>query len=253
MATENLAIAEWVEDQDDPHVTVSDGLNKLDNAMNGVLALTLTGDANQTLTATQCREYGMVVISGTITAKRTITLAANHRHIAIFNATTGGFALTIRAPGTGSTVDLPNGRAFVFFSDGDNIRSASGNVSGVDSVNGLTGAVVLELGTRSYDFPASFSATPAADEIIGAIVAGRDMTIAAVKGVGDTNPAATFDIDVTINGVSSATVSISTAGAISLTGFPLSVSEGERLRVVAPSTPDASIAGWDLTFVAEAD
>lgn len=94
-----------------------------------------------------------------------------------------------------------------------------------------------------------FTTAPTSSEVLGIYIAADDFTIAAnMSGsqvsVG-TNPAATFAIDVQKNGSTIATISISTAGAATLTttsGTSKSIAAGDILKFVGPSPADATIA-----------
>lgn len=94
-----------------------------------------------------------------------------------------------------------------------------------------------------------FTTAPTSSEVLGIYAAADDFTIAAnMSGtqvsVG-TNPTATFAIDVQKNGSTIGTISIATSGAVTLTttsGTTKSISSGDIIKFVAPSSTDATIA-----------
>ena len=68
-----------------------------------------------------------------------------------------------------------------------------------------------------------------------------------------TNPTSTFDMDVTLDGSSIGTISVSTGGVLAFTttsGTEKSVAAGQRFEVVAPGSADATAADIALTFTA---
>jgi len=101
---------------------------------------------------------------------------------------------------------------------------------------------------------------PGSSEAIGKVVIPRDITLpadfAGAAGHVDVNPDDAFDIDVTDDGVSIGTISISEAGAftfITVSGTAQSIGAGSIARFVAPASTDASIEGIAVTLVGTLD
>ncbi len=99
-----------------------------------------------------------------------------------------------------------------------------------------------------------FTTTPTNSEVLGLYIAADAFTIAANMSGSQvsigTNPTATFAIDVQKNGSSIGTISISTSGVATLTttsGTSKSVSAGDVIKFVAPSTADTTIANVAVT------
>ena len=69
----------------------------------------------------------------------------------------------------------------------------------------------------------------------------------------ETNPTASFAIDVQVNGVSVGTITVSTSGVFTFntTAAGLTLAPGDRLKLIAPGTPDATAAGLCLTLDGE--
>jgi hypothetical protein len=94
-----------------------------------------------------------------------------------------------------------------------------------------------------------FTTTPTASEVLALYVAADAFTLPAnLSGskvnVG-TNATATFALDLQQNGTTIGTISIATSGTATLTttsGTAKSVAVGDVLKVVAPATPDTTIA-----------
>ncbi len=110
----------------------------------------------------------------------------------------------------------------------------------------------------AYDFGFTFESTPGADAILGRVRLARDVVIpadmAGAFGGGDTNPAATFAIDVQDDGASIGTITISTLGLITWEtagNTAKAVAAGSEVTFHAPATPDASVAGWSFVLAAD--
>lgn len=112
----------------------------------------------------------------------------------------------------------------------------------------------------SYPFCPSFyfEAILGAGERYGKYVASREVTFPAdfAGSVGHcaSNPAATFAIDIKVNGVSAGTVSISTSGVFTFStvgGVDLILSPGDRLTVHGPASAGTSISGCAFTLDGE--
>lgn len=119
------------------------------------------------------------------------------------------------------------------------------------------GAAAPVWGDLPYDIPLSFAGTPTASQLMGKLLAVRDIALAAnfsgSFGHVGTNPAATFAIDVQDNGASIGTISISTGGAFTFTtssGTAKTISAGHRIEFYAPanSPAEASIANIAATL-----
>jgi hypothetical protein len=103
--------------------------------------------------------------------------------------------------------------------------------------------------------PFFFTTVPTASEVMAIYTAVDDFTIPAnLSGtrvsVG-TNPAATFALDVQKNGSTIATISISTGGVATLTtvgGTAKSIVAGDVIKIVAPVTPDTTIANVGINI-----
>lgn len=96
---------------------------------------------------------------------------------------------------------------------------------------------------------AFFTTTPSASEVLALYVAADAFTLpanlAGTQVVVGTNPAATFAIDVQKNGASIATISIATSGTVTLStagGTAKAIAAGDVIKLVAPLTPDTTIA-----------
>lgn len=111
-------------------------------------------------------------------------------------------------------------------------------------------------GGGSYDMRFGFSATPGADDVIDTVPIARGLSLPAnlAGSVATvlTDPTASFVMSLKDDGVEIATITISTAGAFTFAttgGTAKTVSAGSILTLVAPTTPDATVAGMSLTIL----
>jgi Collagen triple helix repeat (20 copies) len=108
--------------------------------------------------------------------------------------------------------------------------------TGPQGAQGATGAQ----GTAVYDLSGQISGTPIASSTIFALKAARSFTIASSGHTADSLSASTNTVIFSIekNAVSIGTITYSaavTAGTVSITSGPVSVSVGDKITLVAPS------------------
>lgn len=133
MATDNLFIPELAQTQNQKVVSINNALNALDNASNRVLSKTVTG--NDSITAAQWRDNGIILFTGTPAANLTIDFPAvnnvlvSDRSLKVFNTT--GRTITLRA-GTSNTntITLNNNEGKVIGSNKTRLFDLSGSSSG---------------------------------------------------------------------------------------------------------------------------
>jgi hypothetical protein len=111
--------------------------NLVDASVAGYAAVTMT-DANYTLTsvngaADEARKM-LLNISGTLTAARNVICPTASKLYFIKNATTGGFAITLKTS-AGSGISVPNGRSMVLMCDGTNVVEAVNYAVNIDTTN----------------------------------------------------------------------------------------------------------------------
>jgi hypothetical protein len=133
-------------------------------AINGASSVTL-GSANVTLTAAQY-SVPAVVFTGTLTANVIVTVPTTGEWV-FYNNTTGAFTVTI-SNGTGTTqvITQSTTQAVAMLSNAANgVVPVGASTSGVTSVNGFTGVVVLGVANISGAAPLAsptFTGVPAA-------------------------------------------------------------------------------------------
>jgi len=109
----------------------------------------------------------------------------------------------------------------------------------------------------SYIFGAFFTTTPTDSETLMIHVAAAAFTVPAdfIGGLRSnigTNPAVSFVLDVTNNGATIGTITVSTGGVVTATTVgntskPIAV--GDVFRVIGPATADTTIADAAFTFI----
>jgi hypothetical protein len=117
-------------------------------AAGGASTLALNNTANQTF-APEAAPWAYLKLTGTLTAARTIILTrdeASPRVFTVENATSGGYAVTVKVTSGGTGVTVTNGsRGWLVTTNGTDVTDitpAGGGGGAVDSVFGRTGAVV---------------------------------------------------------------------------------------------------------------
>lgn len=142
MPSPNLSIIHVAAAQNQKEVTINDAVDALDNAMNRALSLAMA-DADLTLTATQANRNGLIVLTGTLTASRILTLPANHRRLAIRNATSGGQEVRAKYAGSGAEVIIVPGATVLVQGNGSDLFGVGGGAGTLDDLTDVAiGAAV---------------------------------------------------------------------------------------------------------------
>lgn len=132
--TTNLDIPFITTGQNQKETTANTAFEALDNSVNAAVSVAMA-NANVTLTDAQALRAGMVALTGANTAIRKATLPTKSRRIAVRNATTGGYAVTV-GYATGAEVTVLNGTTAIIQGDGTDCYAA-----------GAQGVVVEDSGT----------------------------------------------------------------------------------------------------------
>ena len=120
MSSPNLAVPHVAAAQNQKEVTINDAIDALDNAINRTISLEMA-DADITLTSDQANRNGLIILTGTLTTERIVTLPANHRRLAIRNATIGDQQISVKYPGSGADVTIVSGEARLMQGDGSDL------------------------------------------------------------------------------------------------------------------------------------
>jgi len=178
--------------------TVNTGITELtDAAIAGYVSVAMT-DADYTLTvangATDQARRMMLNMTGTLTAARNVICPTASKLYIIKNATTGGFAITLKTSG-GTGISIPNGSSMLLMCNGTNVVDAVTNFSSLTLGSPLLpasgGTGITSLGTDVATFlgtPSSANlAAAVTDETgSGALVFGTSPTLASptITGTG---------------------------------------------------------------------
>jgi len=231
--TPNLLIDHIAAAQAQKEVTANTAFDALDKALCQFTNIALA-DAALTLTDAQMLGNMALKFTGALTAVRIITVPARAKLLFVENATTGGFSLTVKTPsGTASIVG--SGERKLLY------------------CNGADFSVVAEAGVAApYDIGGSFVGKPSAGSIILRFPMPRAVRfvpgLSPSKGVAATAPTGAVSFLLRKNGAQFATMDFAAAATTatftcaSNTDFAV----GDVLTLVAPSTPDDTLA--DIGF-----
>lgn len=141
--TPNLLITEILANQNQKEVTANNAFLELEGALTD-LVIIATANADVTLTTGeggQALDHMCFQFTGAMTGAHNVIVPVNKKLYVVCNATTGGFALTVKTPsGTGIAVP-PNSALYqILYCDGTNVVSISAFAGGTVSLaNGGTG------------------------------------------------------------------------------------------------------------------
>jgi len=150
MPSPNLSITHVAAAQNQKEVTINDAVDALDNAMNRALSLAMA-DADVTLTADQANRNGLIVLTGALTAPRTVTLPANHRRLAIRNATSGGQEVRAKYAGSGAEVIIAPGATVLVQGNGSDLFGVGGGAGVLDDLTDVSVEAAVASDVLQFD------------------------------------------------------------------------------------------------------
>ncbi|RWA55356.1 hypothetical protein AU476_07560 [Cupriavidus sp. UYMSc13B] len=235
----------------------------------GRLSKDVSGGADVTLTAAEANNQ-VLNLTGTLTANINVIvpLGTNPRAWIVTNNTTGSFTATIKgATGTGVAV-AQGGVPAQLYQDGTNVKAAA-NV-GATTFTGLSDAPAsyagkagkavrvksdetgLEFFDPPYDVGGTYNGAPAASAVLIRFPFPRQVIfpsgLTSSRGTAGTAATAQTDFDIQKNGSSVGTMRFAAGSATAtfLMGSQTTFAAGDVVKVVAPATPDATLA--DIGF-----
>jgi hypothetical protein len=186
--TDNLAITEVAPNQDQKETTINNGLNQLDNATQGVLAISFAANA-RTLTATEFTNH-LDFQLGTLTAAGTLTIPNTKRMFVVDNRTSG-FSCTV-TNGSGATIVVPSGVMTILRNNGTDVVAPTSLLTsaGVTNVVGsgeivaspTVGAVALSLASIASGHLIANTSTVTAAPGDASLSALLDLAFGSVEG-----------------------------------------------------------------------
>jgi len=237
--TVNLGLSQVAGNQTSKFITINDATGGIDAAMTNPLAVAVTSTNTVTLTASQFTGSFFFTIDedGVDPADAAITInvpVPSRGLFQITNATAFDVTVTIASQPIAAPI-VATGDTILMTSDGVNVKQAGGGGGGG--------------GVTPYDIDAQFSNTPITLQVFRTVPVVRAITIPAdfVNSFGDinTNPTASFVIDVTDDGTTIGTITVSTGGVVTFAtvgNVAIDVVAGSILRFIAPAVVDATAA-----------
>lgn len=263
-STPILAIPEVATNQNQKETTINTAIAILEAAMNDNQSIDFSG-GDVTLTSTEFNRNFLIRCTGQ-TQARVMSVPTNDRWFAVENA--GAHNITVDIDGQAfAGITVEPGKTMLLVSDGTTIISVSQGISDIFSLSDVDGSQTPTTGQTlvwdgaqfiAGDIPADihvdFRGTPAGDEVIYRRRFARQVTIPinfdssqAEAGVAAT---AQTDFDVQVNGSSIGTISFAAAAtaATFTAASSTTINVNDVLTIVAPTTPDASLADLSIAL-----
>lgn len=233
---------------------VNNGITSLvDSSVAGYAAVAMT-NADYTLTtangaADESRKM-MLNISGTLTAARNVICPTASKLYFIKNATTGGFAITLKTA-AGSGISIPNGRSMVLMCNGTDVIDATDYSSSLNTATLSASSTVSGAGFSAYlASPPAIGGTVAAAGSFTALSYSTTLTggtgVVALGtnqfykdasgniGIGTAAPGSKLDVKGTLrlSGATSGYVGLAPAAAAGSTTYTLPSTDGTSGQVL---------------------
>jgi hypothetical protein len=241
LSTPNLAIPHILQSQAQKEVTANAAFDALDQAIAGLLEVDVSTGGMITPDPADAVRCKLLRLTGTLAADAEVVVPSNKKPYFLHNATTGGFAVTVRtAAGAGVTVGASPDDTAVAFCDGTDVLAIS--LGGEESAD------------LPYD-PAMFiPGTHGSGALIAQIVFPRTATFpagfAGSQAYAQVPAIASTTLDVQQNGTSIGSITFG-AGSSSAT-FSLAAdtvfAPGDRLAIVNQDPADATLADLSITL-----
>lgn len=230
MTTPNLVITHVAASQNQKEVTINAALDALDNAANREVAITYA-DADITLTSDQARRNAVIRCTGSMTARRRLTLPAGRRILCVENRTSGGHSIEV-GYASGQRAWVP--------------PQSSVWVQG-DATDVLPIGAGIEIGFF-------VAGDPGDDELVSVFVASRRFIVGAgapgARGYAETAPTAAASFQILRNGTAVGSASFAASANVASFSWASDATfePGDRLQIRAPSPKDTALADISITL-----
>lgn len=259
-----LAIPQVAPNQNQKESTINTGLSILEAAMNDSTSIDMSvGD--YLLTGADYNRNFHLIFSGQ-TQARVAEVPANVRWFAATNQ--GAHNITIRIDGQAfAGVTVEPGSTVLYVSTGTAIVAVTAGVSTIFNLSDVDGSQTPSAGQtlvwdgarfiagdRPADIAVDVRGAPAANEVITRRVFARSVQIPTSfilsQGVAATAATAATDFDVRVNGASVGSISFAAAASTAtfVSAASITIASGDVLEIVAPASPDATLADINLAL-----
>lgn len=271
MSTPNLAIPHIAASQNQKEVTANDAFDRLDEALCGLTALSLTGQTSPlVLPSTTALRCAVLQLDPAHPGGGfDVVVPANRKPYTVRNLSGG--AVSLRTA-TGAGVTVADGQVRLLYADGTDVVDLSpAAVGGVEALDDLvdvdtatappgpgdglrwnSGAWVPS--ARGLDVGVFVPDRPAAGALVFKLVVVRAFTLPAGltgsrghAGVAATALAA-FDLRRNGSSIGTASFAAGSATASFTLAAAISLAEGDRLELIAPTPQDATLADLTILF-----
>ena len=225
-----LQITHIEQSQSQKEVTANEAFEAFEDAICETLTVSLAS-GNATITQAQSARALVLNATGVATSGRTITVPQIKRMFLVKSDSANTNNISI-VRGSTSVVVAPGALALLH---------TDGTTNGLQAITGSTEE-------RPYDIGAFYPGTPTADAVVIRMPMTRAVSFPAglTGSAGSAGTAATAqtDFDVQKNGSSFGTMRFAAAGTVAtfISASGATFAAGDVLRVVAPNTPDATLA-----------
>lgn len=270
MSTPNLAIAHIAASQNQKEVTANDAFDRLDEAICGLAAISLSGQTSPLVlsTTTALRSAVLQLDPSHPGGGFEVVVPSNRKPYTVRNLSGG--AVTLRTA-AGSGVSVADGQVKLLYADGADVVDLSpaaasavavlDDLADVDTATAPPGSgdglrwngTLWVPSARGLDVGVFIPEKPAAAALLFKLVVVRAFTLpgnlTGSRGHAGTVATAQADFELRRNGSSIGTVRFA-AGSATATftlASPVSLAEGDRLELIAPTPQDATLA--DLTIL----
>lgn len=268
--TTNLLITHIETAQSQKEVTANEAFEAFDDALSESLAVDVTS-GNATITAAQITRALLLKVDGADTPGRTVTVPQGKRLFLVesdasntedFTVVRGATSITIAAGevwllhtdgsanGLRALGSTSSASATSFLGLSDTPATYSGQAGKQIKVN--SGETALEFVAEPFIAAGNYNGVPTASVVVLRLKTPTAFTLpqnlTGSQGVAEVAATAQTDFDIQKNGSSIGTMRFAASGTVPSFIFSSAVSfaAGDRLKVIAPATPDATLA--DIAF-----